>query len=379
MSPLLVKAYSALSFLLSQKVNKRIVVFESDDWGSARMPNREAYLNSLKNGYPVDKDIYSKFDCLESSEDLQDLFDLISGFKDSNSNHPIFTTNFLVTNPDYEEIRNQGYSQYYYQALDETYLNGQNTAKNIELLKVAKNEHLISIQSHGREHLNVSRYMNDLIINDAKAHFSLKNNMPGIVFKNGQNIISNDYVVALEHNNDHDLSEKGIIIKDGLKLFEKIFGFNAESFIACNYVWHPNLEQQLNEAGIKFIQGIPVQFIPKGQYKGFNYKFHYTSQTNNLNQIFIVRNAHFEPIMGGEQALNACLKRIERAFDLNTPAIISTHRINYVSGLDKQNRQNGLKYLNTLLNSILKTWPDVIFMSSVELGYLLQNKKGNSF
>ncbi|MBJ7429489.1 MAG: hypothetical protein JHD28_11120 [Bacteroidia bacterium] len=173
--------------------------------------------------------------------------------------------------------------------------------------------------------------------------------------------------------------EKGVIIKDGLILFEKIFGFKAESFIACNYVWHPNLEQQLNEAGIKFIQGIPIQFIPKGHYKGFNHIFHYTSQTNKLNQVFTVRNAHFEPIVGGEQALNACLKRIERAFDLKIPAIISTHRINYVSGMDKQNKHNGLKYLKKLIDSILKTWPDVMFMSSVELGYFLQNKKRNTF
>ncbi len=111
MNPLLVKAYSSLSLLLSQKVNKRIVVFESDDWGSSRMPNIEAYLNSLKKGYPVDKDVNSQFDCLESSADLQDLFDLISSFKDTYSNHPVITTNFLVANPDYEKIQNHGYSQ----------------------------------------------------------------------------------------------------------------------------------------------------------------------------------------------------------------------------------------------------------------------------
>ncbi len=238
---------------------------------------------------------------------------------------------------------------------------------------------MVSIQNHGREHLNVNRYMHDLIKNDANAHYSLKNHMPGIVFENEHNIISNDYVVAMEHNNNRDLNEKGQIIKDGLILFEKIFGFKAESFIACNYVWHPLLEQQLNESGIKFIQGIPVQFIPKGQYKGFNHKFHYTSQTNKLNQVFIVRNAHFEPIMGGEQALNTCLKQIQRSFNLKIPAIISTHRINYVSNMDKENKQNGLKCLKKLIDSILKTWPDVIFMSSVELGYFLQSKKNNNF
>jgi len=374
MSPILTKAYSALSLLLSQKVNKPIVVFESDDWGSARMPNREAYIDSLRNGYPVNKDIYSQFDCLESSEDLQDLFDLISSFKDIQSNHPILTANFLVTNPDYKKIQDQGYLHYYYKTIEETYHNYQNTTKNLKLLKSAKNENLISIQSHGREHLNVSRYLDDLINNDPNVLYSLNNQMPGIVIENEQKNISNDYVVALEHYSKKDLNEKQLIIKDGLLLFEKIFGFKAESFIACNYIWHPSFEKVLADAGIKFIQGIPIQFVPKGQYKGFNYKFHYTAQTNKFKQTYIVRNAHFEPIMGGEHALNGCLKRIERAFNLKIPAIVSTHRINYVGGMDISNKNNGLKYLKMLLESILKTWPDVIFMSSNELGYFLQNK-----
>jgi len=378
MSPLLVKAYSALSLLLSKKVDKQIVVFESDDWGSERMPNIDAYLNSLRNGFPVDKDVYSQFDCLESSEDLQDLFNLISGFKDINSNHPVFTTNFLVTNPDYEKIQNLGDSKYYYKTIEETYKNSHRTAQNLALLKAAKIENLISIQSHGREHLNVSRFINDLKNNDINVHYSLKNQMPGIVVKNEHNVITNDYVVQLEHYNTQDLEEKAGIIENGLVLFETIFGFKAESFIACNYTWHPKIEKNLADSGVKFIQGIPVQFIPKGNFKGFEYKFHYTAQANKLNQIYLVRNAHFEPVFNGENALFQCMKQVQRAFSLKLPAIISTHRINYVSGMYSDNKYNGLTYLKKLIASILKRWPDVMFMSSAELGYLLLDSKKNT-
>ena len=37
------------------KTDRKIVVIESDDWGSIRMPRREVYEMSLKKGYRVDR------------------------------------------------------------------------------------------------------------------------------------------------------------------------------------------------------------------------------------------------------------------------------------------------------------------------------------
>ncbi len=40
------------------------------------------------------------------------------------------------------------------------------------------------------------------------------------------------------------------------------------------------------------------------------------------------------------------------------------------------NRKSGLKQLSALLNKIEKTYPDVEYMTSVELGDLISSKKG---
>ena len=40
--------------------------------------------------------------------------------------------------------------------------------------------------------------------------------------------------------------------------------------------------------------------------------------------------------------------------------------------IDQKNRAKNIKLLATLLSMILKKWPDVEFMSSDELGYLIE-------
>ena len=48
----------------------------------------------------------------------------------------------------------------------------------------------------------------------------------------------------------------------------------------------------------------------------------------------------------------------------NKPAVISTHRVNYIGGLNPDNRENGLRNLDSLLNRIVQKWDDIEFISS---------------
>ena len=66
---------------------------------------------------------------------------------------------------------------------------------------------------------------------------------------------------------------------------------------------------------------------------------------------------------------------IKLSFLLHKPAIISTHRLNYVGGIDESNRLNNLAALDSLLREITRKWPDVEFMNSVELGDVIRNSK----
>ncbi len=97
-------------------------------------------------------------------------------------------------------------------------------------------------------------------------------------------------------------------------------------------------------------------------------KRHYTGQRNRWDQIYTIRNVNFEPFSKPNlDWVNKTLFEIENAFKWKSPAIISTHRVNYVSGMNKKNRDKNLKQLKDLIQSVLNKWPDVTFCSSDEL------------
>ena len=97
----------------------------------------------------------------------------------------------------------------------------------------------------------------------------------------------------------------------------------------------------------------------------------YMGERNKYNQINLIRNCLFEPSQ--DKALNAsyCLNGIETMFKYKKPAVICSHRLNYIGELDYKNRGNSLKDLSFLLKTIVNKHPDVEFMFSDELGNII--------
>lgn len=68
-----------------------------------------------------------------------------------------------------------------------------------------------------------------------------------------------------------------------------------------------------------------------------------------------------------------CLRRIKIAFKWGKPAIIGSHRVNYIGFIDESNRERNLKLLKLLLGEITRIWPDVEFLDSSELTTAILN------
>lgn len=357
------------------RTNRHIVVFESDDWGSIRMPSRAVYNKCLNSGYRVDQNIFSKYDSLASEDDLSLLFDVLTKFRDINGKHPVITANCLTSNPDFDKIKEYNFESYHYECITKTFSRYPRHNKCWDLWQKGIESGLFYPQFHGREHLNVSRFMRDLKDKNPDTLFAFENSMPGIFAK--ENVKEgNNYVVALEYFNDTDKLEKELIIQDGLALFQQFFKYPSESFIATNYIWHNGLNKLLAEKGVKYFQGSQFQLSPKGEYKGFKKKFHYLGETNKQGQIYLTRNAYFEPTLNrNNDWVSSCMKQIEIAFKWNKPAIISTHRINYVGFIDESNRDTNLVTLTQLINTMLLKYPDIVFMTSDQLGAEIGNTK----
>ena len=227
---------------------------------------------------------------------------------------------------------------------------------------------LIQAQFHAREHFNVQLWMGDLRNGNHDTQLAFKNHFFGLKTKTSSPYQTN-YLAAYRAESELELEVINTILTEGLKEFEQFFGFKSQSFIACNYVWPKEIEKTLLNNGINSIQSQRGQVLPQPNRDGKpKIKYHYTGQKNKLNQIYTVRNVLFEPFENDKlDWVNHAMNEINNAFAWRKPAIVSTHRINYVSQMSVKHRDKNLKMLNQLLQQILNRWPEVEFMSSDEL------------
>lgn len=365
-----------LMLLPGWRTRRRIVIIESDDWGAIRTPDRNTLLALNRINPLVEKDLMSQLDSLESNEDLLFLFEVLQSVKDKNNRPAIITANTIVANPEFERIAASGFQTYYYEKVTDTLRKYTGREQVFELIGQGISEKLYQPQLHGREHLNVQQWLGALQNGNAELLEAFRYNTFGIPLS-GKISKRNNLMSAFDFEDENETAGLGKIIKEGTDLFSEIFGFSSTSFIATTYVWHPSLEPTLHKHGVKYLQGIPYQYIPSPGDDWYRKRFHYTGQKNNSGQLYLVRNASFEPYMQkNTDVVGECLHRINLAFRWGKPAIIGSHRVNFIGSLVESNRTRNLKLLNQLLTEIVKRWPDVEFMSSDELGELiLQSKK----
>lgn len=351
--------------LKSWKTKRKIVVFESDDWGSIRMPSRLVYEKALSAGYRVDLNKYEKYDCLLSEKDLTNLYSVLRSFKDKNGIAPIITTNCVVANPNFEKIRENGFSRYEFEYLPDTFKRYPNHKESWNLWQKGIQDKLIYPQYHAREHLNVSLFMSALKRQDSDALWGFHHGMPGMIKKGSSIPLLNPYVEATRFLNEEDLNEKMKIYFDGLKTFEQLFAYKSQTIIPTNYLWDAAYDHELIKAGVVGMQGAKLSTNPLIKRK----EKRYTGKRKSLFFADLVRNNRFEPTLSNDRylELKSCLKKLTLSFMLNSPAIISIHRLNFSGEIFEENRRENLSLLYDLLEKILMRWPDVEFLSSREL------------
>jgi hypothetical protein len=112
-----------ISNLFGWRTDRKIIVIESDDWGSIRMPSREVFKILKNKGIELergDAKRYNLNDTLASSKDLGKLFEVLYKYKDNNGRHPVFTAITIVANPDFEQIEKANFNKYVCEPFTET-------------------------------------------------------------------------------------------------------------------------------------------------------------------------------------------------------------------------------------------------------------------
>lgn len=349
--------------LKGKKINKHIVVFESDDWGSIRMPSIETYNTLVSNGVnSIIGGKYNHIDTLASNDDLEILLDTLSSVNDIMGNHAKITMNCIVANPDFEKIKNSNFEKYYYEPFTETLKRYPNHDRAFALWQEGIKNNILKPQFHGREHLNFQKWMK--LLRDGE-----KDTL--ICFNHENYAMIKDETEVLEAYNITTQDENNAVLKsisEGLELFEKIFGFRSLSMIAPCYTWNDDIEDTAHKEGIRYFQGIYTQLLPTYMSdNGRKKRNHYFGETNHNGQIYLTRNCLFEPSLSPKYNADRCLHEINLIFKLGLPAIVSCHRLNFIGGLSQKNRDNNIKGFSYLLKKIIKQYPDVEFRTTDQL------------
>ena len=298
---------------ITSKTDKPVIVIESDDWGSLRTKNKRtrALLNEISPS--VRNDRYTQLDSLANVDDLNALFETLHSVRDRKGNPAKLTANVCVANPDFERIKKDKFDIFHYENFNTT-IKRHNHGKEIwNLWEDGIKNKMFHPQLHGREHVHALQWLAELRAGNKDLLKAFELESFGIPYQPVLNKRRKNLQAALDIYGLNDEDEfQNNWIKESADIFEKVFGFRSTTFIPPAYTWHSKINDILHDSGVKALQGIKLQYQPKGA--GYRRKFHYTGQHKNKLR-YIIRNVFFEPASAPEKDwVDITLSGIERAF-----------------------------------------------------------------
>ncbi len=356
-------------------VGKKLVVIECDDYGGIRMPSLEAMKQMKQAGVTIDDSRYNLLDTLEDQEDLSSLFDVLNNVKGADGKPAVMSPFVNVANPDFEKIKANDYKEYFYEPFPKTLQKyGRNSAGVMDLWKQGIEACIFTPEFHGREHISVQPWMEKLQEGNPQLQFAASYGFVAVSNIKGIPAYAQEFRPEFYFDKKEHKSFLHNAIIEGVKLFEQIFGYTPSAFTPSNSVFHPDFEQTVFQTGIPFLVLSHKNPTPgvNGELTFTNFTFRQKIQKDKLN--YYIRNCAFEPTDNGYKGIDIVMKQVASAFRWHKPAIISTHRVNFVGGLQKENRDKGLKELTTLLKAIIKHWPDAEFVSTANMLKKLKEK-----
>jgi hypothetical protein len=332
-----------MSFQLRQKIEKKIVIIESDDWGMERAKDQEC-LDAIIDKYKKKRISRWTTDALETVDDMKLLYDLLDSHKDKFRFKPIITANFITHNIDHSSPE-----QLVFKPISDGYNFADNKIFKSYTDGIARG--FFKPQLHGYSHydtnllaedFNSKRFQKNLKLGFATAKTTIKKHL---------SLYRAECFDPNFENNIHQAAE----------VFKNVFGYYSDSFIPPNYSYLDSLNPILYKNNIKSLQAAS-HFVDRNGNNSVNAQYKYK---NNL--LYTARNARLDTHPDYDYLADNCINQIETAFSQKVPAVIDIHRVNFSGKFSPNTRQKTIEELDKVLRYLYKFYPDVVFMTSDEL------------
>lgn len=363
----------------------KVIIFQSDDWGLCGWsPDLSSFRRLWKENLvqsTAHKWVEWMKSTLESPADLDQLFAILLKYKGGDDRTVVFQPAYIMSAPDYDAIEASGCKHYADVVIPEvpsSWQRGDFIAKAKEGIEKG----IWHPVYHGNTHFNRFEWMKGLKADDESTMLAFKHQ----TFITGNNTDYHEYDPVLAAN------QQEMLISTGIGRFRDVFGYYPKAAIAPTYVWQNKTEKILAKYGIQVIEGksyqqIQRRFSAKVRGKLINWlgkkapdkpwQISMGNYNPKLKLYYLNRNVYFEPFgrKDARHGAERAYKDIVEAWEKNEPAVVCTHRINYVYLEDHWVAEN-LNQLELLLSMIQTHHPEAVYLTDWEVVQLYS--KGTS-
>lgn len=359
------------SFTFAKKLMKakvRFVVFESDDWGYCGEMKDKKTLDLLLPDEDKRKEQRMEFNnTLETFQDMMNLFALLERFRDSLGRPAVFTSNYVMSNPDYERIRESGFKEYFSIPLSSGFPSGWNDRGEIIM---AANQgikrNIWRPEFHGLAHFNFRAWMKALREGDKKARKYFDNYLASTsaTFPALSEYAADSSIGAFE-----SLQEQVSLVSSGCKIFKSVFGYRPVSTIPPHDIWNSDTEIAFLRCGLKYLQS------ERNRFKSvmFESPSRQLSPLGAMKSIILLYGPLFKILRNVRLELRDEPSEAELCTEIlfreGIPAVVGTHRVNYVSSVNPSVSHSGRKKLEEYLKYLVES-DNIIFLSATELSQI---------
>ncbi len=314
-----------------------VVIFESDDWGAG--PIEQVH------GLEAVSQVLCRHQNKFGEKPVMTLGIILGNFSESKKNH--------------EE---QGMPALSYLG------DPQNNSLRAVMEKGAK-EKIFSFQLHGLFHFSLSVLKQS---SDRGNSMAFQESEGGLWTESLPNALQSSWVNgSVLPSKDLPLPEITAVIAQERDLWNCIFHETPKVAVPTTFIWDSRVEAAWAEIGVR------VVVTPGCRYRGRDSggqpdrpdRDVLNGQRGESNVIYVVRDIYFEPALG--HSIERLVTEIKCRMYLSRPALIETHRFNYVG---PRADAEAFNQLDTAIETILSAVPSVRFLSTVELADLLVSR-----
>ncbi len=313
---------------MAPAINVPVLIIESDDWGPGPAHQVQA-LDSIRK--------------------------LLQRYQDDRGRPPVMTLGVVLSVPDPVKIAETG--DYHARYLDEPgYL------PIVDALKKGEEEGVFDLQLHGLAHFWPDNFM-ALWKRDRAVVKWLEED--GWRTERLPSWIQSRWIDAVHALPSRPLSLAAIerAVEEEFERFHRCFARSPKVVVPPTFVWNADVERVYAHAGIE------VLITPGRRFTGRDVEGKLTKPDREYTNgeklpdgmVSLVRDVYFEPVLGHRP--DEVLKKIGRKWERGEPALLETHRFNFIDG----QLQSTLEALDSLLQQTLRQQPGVCFLSSYEL------------